>query len=310
VFIAQDLTVEGNIQGFLRNSNSPEGLADTAEGWYYKYSTQIAGAIMLSLRMFISGQRHSAVARTMAGGCRRIVRWTENFNFEHDTNGEARILSAVSGLNLQTVFDVGANTGTWSALARGAFPQAKIHCFEIVAETAARLRAATRNDNAVIVNAFGLADAEREIPVRFFPTATGLSTTLVDFPHSIPDKVITGRVVPGDAYLHSHGLSGIDFLKIDVEGNEGLVLRGFERSIADRRIAVIQFEYGAANIYSRFLLHDLYVFLRGHGYRVGKIYPRGVEFREYRPDHEDFIGSNYLAVLVDREDVMALVRHP
>ena len=35
---------------------------------------------------------------------------------------------------------------------------------------------------------------------------------------------------------------------------------------------------------------------------MGKIYPNYVEFRDYKLDHEDFIGQNYLAVLEKHAD--------
>jgi len=33
---------------------------------------------------------------------------------------------------------------------------------------------------------------------------------------------------------------------------------------------------------------------------VGKVYPRRLEFREYRLEHEDFLGLSYLVVLRQR----------
>ena len=61
------------------------------------------------------------------------------------------------------------------------------------------------------------------------------------------------EVQTGDAYCTRHRIERIDLLKIDVEGAEHLVLRGFERMLHERRIEVIQFEYGLANIYTHHL---------------------------------------------------------
>ena len=90
---------------------------------------------------------------------------------------------------------------------------------------------------------------------------------------------------------------------MDVEGLEGAVLRGFTRTLDQRRIEVVQFEYGRASILTKILLRDLYEILSSRGYEVGKIYPDHVEFREYAFAHEDFLGPNYLAVRKERGDL-------
>ncbi len=92
-----------------------------------------------------------------------------------------------------------------------------------------------------------------------------------------------------------------------MEGAEGTVLEGFKQAIQDQGISIIQFEYGPMNILARFLLRDAYDFLVQRGYVLGKIYPRGVEFRPYSFQAEDFVLSNYLAVLKDRTDLMQLL---
>ena len=96
--------------------------------------------------------------------------------------------------------------------------------------------------------------------------------------------------------MKKHGITHVDFLKLDVEGAENRVLQGFANALQDRLIDVIQFEYGRANIISKFLLYDFYVLFQKYGYKVGKIYPNYVDFREYSSDDENFLGPNYLAV--------------
>jgi hypothetical protein len=53
------------------------------------------------------------------------------------------------------------------------------------------------------------------------------------------------------------GDPGIDLLKLDTEGAEHLVLRGFDGALARGRIAAVQFEYGRVNAVTGFLLRDL-----------------------------------------------------
>ena len=49
------------------------------------------------------------------------------------------------------------------------------------------------------------------------------------------------------------------------------------------------------NIETKFLLKDSYSLLESRGYKVGKLFPNYVRFREYRFEDEDFRGPNYVA---------------
>jgi hypothetical protein len=62
------------------------------------------------------------------------------------------------------------------------------------------------------------------------------------------------------------GIDQIDILKIDVEGAENRVLKGFCARFSDRRITLIQFMYGHRNIFSHFLLLNFCCLLRDMGF--------------------------------------------
>ncbi len=106
----------------------------------------------------------------------------------------------------------------------------------------------------------------------------------------------TIEVVNGDNLVEELQLSTIDFLKLDIEGAKMDALLGFNNSFKEKKIRAVQFEYGYINITSKKLLCDYYDFFSSHGYRVGKIYPKGIEFRDYAFKHEDFIGPNFVAI--------------
>ena len=101
----------------------------------------------------------------------------------------------------------------------------------------------------------------------------------------------------GDRYCEERGIETIDLLKIDVEGFEDRVLRGFSRMLGAGKVTAVQFEYGLANINTRFLLKDFHELLEGMGFVVGKVFPKYVDFRPYEiATDEDFKGPNFLAV--------------
>jgi FkbM family methyltransferase len=227
-------------------------------------------------------------------------------SYEFDRNGEAFVLRAWSGFPLKCIFDVGANVGDWALLARSFFPAAAIHCFEIMGVTAEQLRRRTAGMADVTVNEFGLLDREGEIELRYFPSVSSI-TTITPYPHEYEHVPAKGRAVPGDAYIEAHGIERIDLLKLDVEGAENLVLKGLDKTISAGRIDAVQFEYGKVCILTKFLLRDFCEYFAARGYRVGKIYPDQVVFRDYDFTHEDFRGSNYLAVRRQRQDLIDAV---
>jgi hypothetical protein len=77
--------------------------------------------------------------------------------------------------------------------------------------------------------------------------------------------------------------------------------------LEEGRIATLQFEYGMANIYSRFLLRDFYTLLEARGFTIGKLYPGGIRFAPYHPESEDFRGPNFVAVRQDKPELVKLL---
>jgi FkbM family methyltransferase len=240
----------------------------------------------------------------MARKCARFTECYENAsNYNFDTNGERFVLEALSSRSAGCVFDVGANVGDWMTMAHGNLPNASIHCFEIVAETASTLRARSAGIPAITVNAFGLSNHAGEVRIKCFPGYSALAS-MIDVCHEFASTQGTGRVVRGDDYCRERGIERIDFVKIDVEAAEWMVLEGFANMIRDGGIDVIQFEYGTGSIVTKFMLKDYYDFFAPHGYALGKIYPNYVEFRDYSFRHEDFAGPNFLAVRRNRDDLI------
>ncbi|MBI4717862.1 MAG: FkbM family methyltransferase [Planctomycetes bacterium] len=256
---------------------------------------------------YIATHRRGRLVRLVARKCARFLDCYENADdYAFDHNGEAFVLRAWSRFGFSCIFDVGANVGDWTRLARQAFPAAAIHCFEIMPDTAAELRRGVEGVKGVMVNDFGLADREGEVPLRYFPQVSSI-TTMTEYPHEFPHRTAVGRVMTGDAYVASRNVERVEMIKLDVEGAESLVLAGLSDTFAAGKVDVVQFEYGKVSILTKFLLRDFHAFFSERGYRVGKVYPDHVEFREYEFAHEDFRGSNFVAVRREREDLITAV---
>lgn len=209
-------------------------------------------------------------------------------------SGEELLMRALSN-QLGVIIDCGSNIGEWARMAREFNPNSEIHTFEVVPDTYRMLLKNLKIDDKIIPNGFGLSNYNGTVKMKHCPNFPALSTHLENL-YVENFEWRNGIVVRGDDYCSSHNIEYIDFLKIDTEGAEKLVLEGFKNMLDEERIGIIQFEYGYANILSRFLLVDAYELLTPHGFHIGKLMPNGIELHEYNLLREDFQGPNYVAV--------------
>jgi FkbM family methyltransferase len=245
----------------------------------------------------LAKHRRSSVAKFTASVGQGILDGFHNADYDPATNGEEYVLQALSGSDMSIFLDVGANHGIWTAAAKRWFPKAEVHAFEVHPDTYRTLEKNVKELPGVKLVNCGLSDAQGEIELHCFGSASGL-TSMIDYPHAdqLDRSTVSARVIRGDQYLQEHGITHVDFLKIDVEGVEDRVLRGLQSFLAAGAVDIVQFEYGRVNILTGYLLRNFYQDLGAAGYVIGKIFPTHVEFRDYRLEDEDFRGPNYLAV--------------
>ncbi|HVC20175.1 MAG TPA: FkbM family methyltransferase [Vicinamibacterales bacterium] len=263
----------------------------------------------LKNRLNLAKHRRSSVIKGLAVVSRSFERLCENVNYDPRYNGEERILRCLRPFEPRCVFDVGANRGDWALMCRRQLPGTTIHCFEIADETRLALTARIGHAPGFVINEFGLSNRSGTTAINYC-RAQDEVTSEITYPHGLPTVAVEARVRRLDEYVAERGIRTIDFLKIDVEGAEPLVLEGAAGSLQSGVIDVIQFEYGLVNILTHFLLRDFYEQLSRVGYLIGKLYPSYVDFRPYRLVDEDFLGPNYLAVKRTRQDLILAMNQP
>jgi FkbM family methyltransferase len=224
-----------------------------------------------------------------------------DFSYDFDKNGERKLLETLktAPTRIQTVFDVGANVGDWSAVARTCFATAEIHAFELSPATFQTLSARLQGLD-IRANNLGLGDQDTDIEFKDYGADSTVNTMLLDaqyHDHKVQPKRSRAHIVRGDSYCADHGIQEIDVLKIDVEGAEHMVMQGFQDMLSGQRIRLIQFEYGYTNGDARFLMRDFYKLLGGAGYAVGKLTNMGVRFQPWNYKLNDFrSGPNFVAI--------------
>jgi FkbM family methyltransferase len=250
--------------------------------------------------------RNGRGAQLLAQFCNQFLNAYKNWNYDLNSNGERWVLNRMAAFQPSVIFDVGANVGDWTMAALAEVPNARIHAFEIIESTRQTLSQRMIGNAGVVVNNFGLSDHSGSIKMHVFDASNTLASH-VAYPHGNYHEHAC-PVRRGDEYMRDNGIFRIDFLKIDVEGAEQLVLSGLGEALQTGSIDVIQFEYGRVNILTHFLLRDFYEFLEARGYVVGKLYPGHVDFRPYTFEDEDFLGPNFLAVRRARSDIVDALR--
>jgi hypothetical protein len=101
-----------------------------------------------------------------------------------------------------------------------------------------------------------------------------------------------------DDFAAEQGLERIDLVKVDTEGHDFFVIQGARKLLEDGRIRALQFEYTWRWIYSRTYLRDVFEFLAGKPYALGKVTPKGIEYYPgWEWNLESYVEGNYLITL-------------
>ncbi len=255
-------------------------------------------------------QNGGPISRVLFRAANLYVKTYKNLNYDMNTNGEYYVLDCLAKHEIRTVLDVGANKGDYTSACLSRFPYAQVHSFEIVPATYQKLLKNVGNKKDVCLNNFGLSNSRGSIEINYNPDDDGSSSLIEgsNIHDGLWEKVHV-NVIKGDDYLTDREISSVDLLKVDVEGAEHLVFDGFSKSFANSSISAVQFEFGMVNIYSKFLLRDFWELFSKHGFVIGPLMPRGVEFKEYNTRDEDFQGTpNFFAVHKSKTAMIDAVR--
>lgn len=217
------------------------------------------------------------------------------------TNGELWLLKTILP-ELKTVFDVGSHVGKWASQLLQLNPRIDLHCFEPSKNTFQIIQEKDFGKN-VICNNFGLgSDNARKTLFVYGDLSEGNSLYLRRGLEKIVGAELQAEteqveIRTLDSYCSEKNIKGIDFLKIDVEGNELDVIKGGKEYFKCERVKIVQFEYGGSYIDSRILLKDFFDFFDGMDYSIFLLYPTQVyRVPGYDQRLENFQYKNFLIV--------------
>lgn len=198
------------------------------------------------------------------------------------------------------IFDVGANVGKYSILIRKFSQSVRIYAFEPHPKTFQKLK---NNAGLYNFNAYDFGLGEEEGVLKFYDYAESKETSHATFLKDVIEKIhknasveMRVRMVRLDNFVTENKIDKIDLLKIDTEGNDLMVIKGAEKFIKDKKIDIIQFEFGDMNVIARVFFKDFFDTLPD--YNFYRLLPDAlISIEEYDPKlHEIFAFQNIVAV--------------
>jgi len=192
----------------------------------------------------------------------------------------ARVQQLLASHDIDTVLDIGANSGQFAGFLRKDLGYAKrIISFEPLSSAFAVLKAKADRDPYWDAHNFALGDIEEQSDVNI--AGNSYSSSLLEM---LPSHL---KSAPGSGYVGKERveIKRLDsifdslcskaskvYMKIDTQGFESKVLKGAENSL--RRINSVQMEMSLVPLYEgELLFNELYSLMKGKGYDLVAILP-------------------------------------
>lgn len=150
--------------------------------------------------------------------------------------------------NINTVIDIGANTGQFALKIAKILPKAKIYSFEPIEACYNEL---INNTKKLNIETYNVALGENEYTSKINVSAHSPSSSLLEmehnhkelFKHTAQSKEEVIHVKTLDSILKPKELDKNILVKIDVQGFEASVLRGGPDLISEAKIIIIEINY-------------------------------------------------------------------
>ena len=171
-----------------------------------------------------------------------------------------------------TILDIGAHIGVLAVpLANKVGLKGKVYAFEPTPTTLKVLRKTVSINNAknISVEPYALADTKGKLVFYTSDNKVDNSNSLVNN-HRIDRKEtsIEVDVTTVDDFVHSHNISNVDFIKIDVEGAELRLLKGAATTVSRDRPKMVLSMHPASIKNFGDSSEEIWNFLKGYGYRI------------------------------------------
>jgi FkbM family methyltransferase len=171
-------------------------------------------------------------------------------------NGEYQFYMKIKPY-IKTIFDVGCRTDTEFNTFQG-----EVHYFDPMPEFINILSKQSTNNKNAYFNNFGLGEENKQL--FYYPRYQSFYDRVNSCQISDDSNKIILEIKKAKDYIIGKNITNIDFLKIDTEGYEHNVLKGFEEYL--NIVNIIQFEYGGTFLDNNVKLNDVINYLNEKGF--------------------------------------------
>jgi len=224
-------------------------------------------------------------------------------NFETDSaSGEAHFIKHhVPLIDAGVVIDAGANVGNYSMKVRKANSRVRVYAFEPHPVTYQKLK---KNIVGLHIEAINAGVGSSPGTLNLYDYAEGDGSSHASLYQEVIEKIHKSKatvhevsIVTLDDFAEEHAIERTHLLKIDTEGNELEVLKGFKKYLEADKVDLIHFEFNEMNVVSRVFFKDFMELLPN--YDFFRMLPDGlVPIEKYHPLYcEIFAYQNIVAKL-------------
>lgn len=220
-------------------------------------------------------------------------------------NGEMRALEdwvrVHAAADPPVLFDVGASTGHWAQTVLDRLSgRVRLICCEPSPTAFVELSRALADRPQVRLLNVGLGANEHDVPLYADRPGSELGSVFNRHMGHYDVKLVPGesiRLRRLDAICADESIEHIDYLKLDIEGNEYDALLGAGELLTDRRIKAIQFEFGGTDVDARVFFRDFFELLNPD-YAINRILRDGLwPIERYHEADEIFTYNNFLCLV-------------
>lgn len=200
-------------------------------------------------------------------------------NCNSKTNGEDSFFKRIQH-NITTIFDIGCRSDSIFTTFEG-----EVHYFDPVDIFIQNISIQPNSNKHAVFNNFGLGNENQEL--YYYPTYQSFYDRINSCNKSDDSNKILLKIKKAKEYCIENKLQSVDFVKIDTEGYEFNVLKGFEEYLEN--VKIIQFEYGGTFLDNNTKLIDVIHYLEEKGfYKFSYLIPDGTHLITDFEDHYQY----------------------
>lgn len=188
-----------------------------------------------------------------------------NFKSDKSSGEEAFLIGNFSKGANGVILDVGANIGNYSKRLKLLNPELQLYCFEPHPRTFQKLMA---NVDPLAIKTFNLGVGSANGVLKLYDYESGDGSEHASLYKDVIEQLHKGKAVEHaveiitlDEFALEYEFDRVLLLKIDTEGHELEVLKGFEDFIRQNKVDIIHFEFNEMNVVSKVFFKDFWDFL-------------------------------------------------